>query len=158
MTDAAQPPDERGEHDPRDDERFTRPPGWGRNYDGTGPGKQKGSTPKQRANYKLKYAIQCKGPDLINKLFKLSNNKDKHVAIGAIRLLLLYGWGRPTIHVEIDGTITKKYVAVMPPTMEHEEWMKMIQGRKGPTVVEPTSAASNGHPTASANGNGHLGS
>jgi hypothetical protein len=116
---------------------------WGRQRDGSGPGRKKNSSPKQRANYRLKYAIQCKGPELIKKLFKIANSHDKMEALGAIKLLLAYGWGRPTIHIDVEAKTAKRYVAVLPPTMEHDAWMKMVTAQQSPIVVNP--ADSNGH-------------
>lgn len=146
LADTQSPPED---HSEENDRHYKRPPGWGRNADGTGPGKQKGSSAKQRAQYRLKYAIQNKGPQLVKRLFTIANCRDYTTAVSAIRLLLAYGWGRPTIHVEVDGTIKKRYMAVMPPTLEHHEWMKMIQGQTHSTTIIDTH---NGQPLSS-NGN-----
>ena len=143
------------DHSEDNDRSYNRPPGWGRNADGTGPGRLKGGSAQQRARFRLKYAIQCKGPNLVKRLFTLSNSKDGPTAVSAIRLLLAYGWGRPTIHVEVEGNVTKRYMAVMPPTLAHEEWMAMVRQQTAPVLVEESSTnpATNGHPTSS---NGHV--
>lgn len=134
------------DHSLENDERTKN---WGRKLDGSGPGRQRGSSAKQRANFRIKYAIQCKGPAMVRNLFKLSVNRDPYVRLAALKMLFLYGYGRPTIHVDVSGTVTKRYVAVMPPTLEHEEWMKMVHQQGGtimPASPEPSVASTNGHP------------
>ncbi len=116
----------------------------------------------------IKDAIGRRQDEIVHRLFQLAGidplpgqekkkphqrwNHDGATQIAAIKTLLAYGFGRPTVHIQVEGAVQRSYVMEMPPNMEHEEWMKLTQASMTslPKVINPNG---NGN----GNGNGHLG-
>jgi hypothetical protein len=129
------------------------PPGMGRQQNGFGHGRQKGT--KNVASREIKAAIQKHGPELVKRLMTLARKKfDPQTNIAAIKVLLAYGYGRPTVHLEVGGELRRPYVVEMPNDLNHEAWMQMTMAAAhgGPRVVNP--APQNGGPVGVAQ-NGH---
>ncbi len=64
-------------------------------------GRKRGSLNK--ATFEIQQTCREHGPAMIVRLVQLVNNPDGHVAIGAIKLLLAYAYGRPCAGVELTG-------------------------------------------------------
>lgn len=129
--------------------KWVRPKGFGRGADGTGPGRVKGT--ENKATKEIKEAIQLRGAWLVTRLFELASSRDLQVAHAACKTLILYGYGRPTLHVSVDGTTKKHYVVELPKPLSHDEWSKMASTQPSSdrvieaepiTTESPTTATS----------------
>lgn len=84
-------------------------------------GRKKG-TPNKPTKV-LRDALQKHGSVLVKRLLKLTQDKDKNIRLGALKICFDRGWGRP--FQEIGGTFDHNYVARMPvPVADAEEWQK----------------------------------
>ena len=119
--------------------KWIRPKGFGRQPDGSGPGRKKGTL--SRVTKEIRSAIQLRGMEVIERLFDLAHSYDGQVAHQACKTLLLYGYGRPTIHVEIDTTKKKTYVTEMPKAVSHDEWLNIMKNTYGRAIIDVTKAA-----------------
>lgn len=120
---------------------WIRPPGFGRKADGSGPGVTKGSISSRTKE--MKEMIQLRGPELVQRLFQLAFGYDLPTAHNACKTLMAYGYGRPTVHVELErGSEARSYVAEMPPPITHEQWMANMQKTYGPQVIDVTAKVS----------------
>lgn len=63
-------------------------------------GRQKGTPNKVHAD--IKAACQLHGEAVVRRLVELTNAYDGQVAIGACKVLLAYGYGRPSEHIKIS--------------------------------------------------------
>ncbi len=57
-----------------------------------------------KATFEIQQACRAHGPAMVGRLVELASNPDGHTAIGAIKLLLAYGYGRPRERVEVFST------------------------------------------------------
>lgn len=147
---------------------WIRPEGFGRKADGSGPGVKPGHIGAKTKE--MKQMIQLRGPELVQRLFQLAFGHDLPTAHNACKTLMAYGYGRPTVHVELErGADGRSYIAEMPPPISHEQWMANMHKTYGPQVIDvtqsssspasppapspPIPVATNGH--GSMNGNGH---
>lgn len=99
-------------------------PDFGRKKDGTGPGRKVGS--RARASGLIKKAIQGRGLWMVRRLFTLAKRRDGNVALGALKMLMAYGYGRPTVVVEISPEMNREFAIETPPKLDHEQWVKQI--------------------------------
>ena len=82
-------------------------------------GRKKG-TPNKSTKV-LREALQKHGSVLVKRLLRLTQDKDKTVRLGALKICFDRGWGKPV--QEIAAVIDHKYVARMPvPVADAEEW------------------------------------
>jgi len=65
-----------------------------------GAGRPKGSSNKAVAD--IRAACQEHGEALVLRLVQLSNSIDGATAIGACKVLLAYGYGKPTEHIKLS--------------------------------------------------------
>lgn len=96
------------------------------------PGRRKGR--RNKGTYLIKHAIQGRGKWMVNRLFQLAKRRDGATALGALKLLLAYGYGKPAVVVELAGGNKLPYSIETPPSMDHEQWVRTINV---PRVVNP---------------------
>jgi hypothetical protein len=76
-----------------------------------------------KATFEIQQACREHGPVMIARLVRMANNPDGHVAIGAIKLLFAYGYGRPRERVVLTGMegapLEPKVIFYMPDNARH---------------------------------------
>ena len=78
-----------------------------------------------KGTFEIKHACSIYGPGMIARLVRLTSNRDGHVAIKAIKLLLEYGYGKPHEQTQDNTTENSAQVKIYLPYNERHAHLEI---------------------------------